>query len=110
MTRYDWPSFLSQWQQDVAEIEDLFAYIYPPNEESLEFDEPSMSEEEIAQLEARIGCTLPSSYREYLKITGNLGVRRSTHNYVWPAERVNLWANRDWSDYKKDLWEQKFDA
>lgn len=104
MNQFDWKRFLKRESQKVIadyEIAEYWAYPEFP-EEALESEWlgfPGASEEEIAGAEARLGISLPPSYRDFLKVTngwiGYLGILP-----LRPVRAVEWFhiGNQDWID------------
>ncbi|MEV4295298.1 SMI1/KNR4 family protein [Microbispora rosea] len=101
MDRHTWKPFLRRWSEDWR--------VAHPGEEPdgdpwLGF--PPATEDEVRALEARLGCVLPPSLREFLLVTngwrdaGNFVWRlRGTEQIGWLADLEPLWAEAcaDWN-------------
>jgi hypothetical protein len=101
MSSFDWERFLRQWSQELiasmgAELETLPAEVI----ESGWLGYPGATEEQIAQVETRLGTPLPPSYREFLKVTN--GWRQTTPFIyrLWSTEAIEWFSVRhaDWID------------
>lgn len=106
MNSFDWESFLRQWSQEILESIDRDRESLPPEViESSWLGYAGATEEQIAQAEARLGSTLPPSYRAFLKVSN--GWRQTTPfiNRLWSVEEIEWFATRhqDWID----AWSEK---
>ncbi len=82
-TAFDWRSFLLRWSGEWADS-------LPDNKTQSEDDEtarrtrwlgfPPASAERIAAMERRLGCRMPPSYREFLKVSDGW---RHAGGFVW---------------------------
>lgn len=101
MSTFDWESFLRRWSQALIEAKGQELYPLPPDViESGWLGYPGATEAQIIHAEARLGVTLPPSYREFLKVSN--GWRQttpfiyrlwSTENIEWLAVRHPDWIN-----------------
>ncbi len=103
MSNFDWLPFLRRWNDEVfASAEDI------PRDaaESIWLGSPGATEVQIAQAESRLGKSLPSSYRSFLKVTNGWHLRSSSWYKILPIEEVELFRvrNQDWIDiYTEEL-------
>jgi hypothetical protein len=95
-----WERLLSAWAADVAANGESPAPAGPLS--GLGF--PGATEKELQEAEARLGCRLPQSYREFLKCSNGL---RQPSEFVaarggdfWSAQEVDWFRvrNREWID------------
>src|SRR4051812_12614025 len=75
MPTYDWQNWLTRWNRVLLEhLEPEEATQFPYEDMTPEIVEsgwlgyPHAAEDEIAQLEARLGVSLPPSYRQFLQL------------------------------------------
>ena len=103
MPTFNWKELLTEWSQELLDS-DSYSF-YKTNLPSkvlanrwLGF--PGASEEQIAQAEKRLGTGLPSSYREFLKVSN--GWRKTTPfiDEIWSAEKIDWFphCHQDWID------------
>lgn len=69
MPTYDWKPFLLQLSRDILADDDLRSMLPPSVVESGWLGYPGATEPELAELETRLGISLPTSYREFLSVT-----------------------------------------
>jgi hypothetical protein len=106
MSSFDWESFLKQWSQKILESIDHHQEKLPPEViESAWLGYPGATEAEIARAEARLGITLPPSYRAFLKVSN--GWRQTTPfiNKLWSIKEIE-WFNVRHSDWIHTLIEK----
>jgi hypothetical protein len=99
MSSFDWESFLKQWSQEILESIGNDREKLPPKViESGWLGYPGATENQIAYAEARLGTTLPSSYRAFLKVTN--GWRQTTPfiSRLWSTAEIRWFSVRhqDW--------------
>src|SRR4051794_24766989 len=98
MDRRAWSSLLSSWAAEAAERAGM-----PESPEPLSgLGFPGATEEALQQAEKRLGCSLPPSYREFLKCTNGL---RQPHEalaasggHFWSAQEI------DWFRIRNSEW------
>ena len=101
MSTFDWESFLRRWNQELLGSTAADPTDLPPEViESGWLGYPGATEEQITQAEARLGKTLPPSYRAFLKVTN--GWRQTTPliDRLWSSEEIEWFSNRhqNWID------------
>ncbi len=100
MDRFAWRPFLEQWSREQLEDAEYRQSLPPDVVNSGWLGYPGATEEQIAAAEARLGVTLPPSYREFLSVTN--GWRRTTSRMerLWSTEEIEWFAVRhqDWID------------
>jgi hypothetical protein len=100
MTSYDWQPFLQRWSHEWLEDSDFRAMLPPDVLASAWLGGPGAPEAELAGLEARLGMSLPPSYRAFLTTTN--GWRRTTSRMeqLWSTYEVEWFRVRhqDWID------------
>ena len=104
MEQFDWQPFLKQWAEEMLDVAEDTDDLNPEAVEAGWFGFPGATEEQIIEVEARLGVTLPPSYKEFLKVTN--GWRQP--EALWAASAGSLWqtnqvqwfavANQDWID------------
>ncbi|MBX3083676.1 MAG: SMI1/KNR4 family protein [Anaerolineae bacterium] len=90
MSHYDWYTLLTQWSKEILESEDSKYFDLPPDAiDSGWLGYPGATDEQIAAAEVRLGCTLPPSYCEFLKVTN--GWRRTGYciDKLWSTEMID---------------------
>ncbi|MGW0801561.1 SMI1/KNR4 family protein [Nonomuraea sp. NPDC002799] len=102
MDRHAWKPFLQRWSEEWR--------IANPDEEpdgDPWLGGPAATEDEVRALEARLGCALPPSFREFLLVTngwrhaGNfVWSLRGTEELGWLADLEPFWADAyaDWEE------------
>ena len=76
MSNFDWQGFLKNWSQDYLTYAQNLDHLEADVIESEWLGFPGASETQIAAVEARLSIRLPSSYREFLKVSN--GWRQTT--------------------------------
>lgn len=67
---YDWTLFLARWSKELLASENVEYYQLPFNAiASGWLGYPGAADEQLASAESRLGRVLPTSYREFLKVT-----------------------------------------
>ncbi|MGC9505182.1 SMI1/KNR4 family protein [Baaleninema sp.] len=105
MSTFDWERFLRQWSQELLEsIEDRGEPLSLEAIESGWLGFPGATEAEILQAETRLGTRLPTSYREFLKVSN--GWRRTTPfiDRLWSMENI------EWFRVRHRAWIEAFVA
>jgi hypothetical protein len=93
---FNWKEFLQQWSREILKFDNyaLPAGMSLPSEvvSSQWLGYAGATEEEIAKAEARLGKTLPPSYRAFLKTSNGW---RQTTPFIW-----ELWSTREIEWYR----------
>jgi hypothetical protein len=95
MTNFNWKDLLTEWNQQLLEDEDILKNLPPEVIASGWLGYPGATEEQLAQLEKRLGATLPPSYREFLRFTNGW---RDTGYFIpaiWSTEEVEWFSVRN---------------
>ncbi len=95
MADFDWPGLMAQWNADLLANKEICANLPPAVIASGWLGYPGASEEQIASLEARLGATLPLSYRAFLAFSNGW---RDTGYFIpaiWSTEEVEWFAVRN---------------
>ena len=95
MTRFNWKDLMTAWNQDLLAEEDIRADLPPEVIASGWLGYPGATEEQLSQLEERLGAPLPPSYRAFLQFTN--GWRNTGHFIpaIWSTEEVEWFAIRN---------------
>jgi hypothetical protein len=104
MADFDWQGLMTRWNTELLADEEIRATLPPEVIAAGWMGYPGATEERIAALEARLGATLPPSYRAFLAFSN--GWRATGHFIpaVWSTEEVEWFAVRnqdtidDWLD------------
>jgi hypothetical protein len=98
MDRSRWEALLQQWSREIVALEEYVSELPPEVAASGWLGYPGATELEIQQAEARLGASLPPSYREFLKVTNGWRMTSpfidklwSTSEIAWFAERHQSW-------------------
>lgn len=96
MTSFEWESFLQQWSQEILESmkEDQLAQLPQEAIASCWLGYPGATEQQICQVESRLGVRLPPSYREFLKVTNGWRQTTSFIRRLWSTEGIERFALR----------------
>lgn len=96
MNAFDWESFLRHWSQAILETmgKEEQQLLPPEVLESGWLGYTGATEAEIARAEARLRVTLPTSYREFLKVSNGWRQTDSFNHRLWSIEHVDLFATR----------------
>src|SRR5437879_5223435 len=97
---FDWKGFLTRWSRDLLQITAVVEELPADVVASGWLGSPGATTTQIAQAEARLGTTLPPSYRDFLMATN--GWRRTTPyiDKMWSTEEIDWFYVRhhDWID------------
>jgi hypothetical protein len=102
MTVFNWKDLLTEWNQQLLEDQDILKHLPAEVIASGWLGYPGATEEQLTQLEQRLGAILPPSYREFLKFTN--GWRDIGHFIpaIWSTKDVEWFAVRH--QYVIDVW------
>ncbi|MEH2073301.1 MAG: SMI1/KNR4 family protein [Nostoc sp.] len=104
MKTFDWESRIREWSRQ--RIEALEEYeqeeLAPEVIESGSLCYPGANEEEISATEARLGVTLPPSYREFLKVSNGLHSTSKCDIRFYSVEEIQ-WYILDRENYIDEL-------
>ena len=94
METFDWENRIKEWSyKRIEALSDRQKAALPSNViESGYLGYPGASEEQITTAEARLGVTLPSSYREFLKFTNGLRPTSEDGINFYSTEEINWFA------------------
>ncbi|MGZ3600589.1 MAG: SMI1/KNR4 family protein [Ktedonobacterales bacterium] len=92
MTTFNWKDLMAQWNQELLADEGIRAELPPEAIASGWLGYPGATEAQIAQLEERLGTSLPPSYRQFLQFSN--GWRDTGHFIpaIWSTEEVEWFA------------------
>ncbi len=106
MLTYDWKPFLIQWSKELIASENIGIGYWGLAQEMITsgwVGYPAASDEQIAAAEARLGKTLPASYREFLKVTNGWGLTGTCCvRKWWSIEEIGWYAERH--TYEIEAW------
>lgn len=95
MTRFNWQDLMTAWNQDLLADEDIQAGLPPEVLAAGWLGYPGATEEQIQQLEERLGTPLAPSYRAFLRFSNGW---RATGHFIpalWSTEEVEWFAVRN---------------
>lgn len=95
MTTFNWKDLMTQWNQELLADEDIRAELPPEVITSGWLGYPGATEAQIAQLEERLGTSLPPSYRQFLQFSNGW---RDTGYFIpaiWSTEEIEWFAVRN---------------
>lgn len=104
MTIFNWKDLLTQWNQELLEDEEIREKLPPEVIASGWLGHPGATEEQLAQLEKRLGATLPPSYQEFLKFTNGWRDTGPFIPAIWSTEEVEWFAVRNQDTI--DAWQE----
>lgn len=90
----DWEKFLTQWSKDVLASEKFGPLLPAEVRASGWLGYPGSAEDQIARVEARLGTTLPPSYRAFLQVTNGWRMIGLEGGELWPTEKIEWFAAR----------------
>jgi hypothetical protein len=97
---FEWQPLLKRWSQQWLRVHEYDVELPDDVIEAGWLGYPGASEQELQELEQRLGRTLPRSYRTFLQLTN--GWRRTSPfiEDVWPTADVDYFRarNQDWID------------
>ncbi len=104
MNSLDWQPFLKQWAEEMLDVAEDTDDLPSEAIKARWLGFPGVTKAQIAEVETRLGVTLPPSYKAFLKVTN--GWRQP--EAFWAANAGSLWqanqaqwfavANQDWID------------
>lgn len=104
MTKFDWESGLRDWSRKIIERLDDEDKAKLPSEAIASgwLGYPGATEERIKDAEARLGTTLPPSYREFLKVTNGMFYPEQNYMRLYSTEEIEWWCVNDQESI--DMW------
>jgi len=101
-TEAEWKMFLTAWSDLLLRDVRVSHWVPDSVKESRWFGMPGATDQEVSSVEARLGLTLPPSYRLFLRVSnGWCGIRTPTRlNALRPAHKITWFVeeNREWVD------------
>jgi len=99
MAAFDWRPFLETWSCELIEAR-AYPDLPPEVVESGWLGFPPATDEQLTLLEARLGATLPPSYRDFLKISNGCRQTGTSIWRMWSTEDIDWFRvrNREWID------------
>jgi hypothetical protein len=97
MGKYDWQGLMTQWNKTL--LDNGYGERLEP-EAGNWFGKKGATEEQIVQLEKRLGKTLPPSYREFLSFSNGWKYPTAFIDELWSTDKVEWFSvrNQDWAD------------
>jgi len=99
VSEFDWRDFLEQWSKEALAASDAHTAFPQDVVQSGWLGNSGASEEQIKHAEARLGTTLPPSYRTFLATSNGWRIG-DTGDQLWSIEEVAWFADKhqDWVD------------
>jgi hypothetical protein len=95
MSSFNWERFLKRWSQEIiGSIGESRRDLPPDVLKSGWLGYPGATEQQIASAEARLGKTLPPSYRAFLKVTNGWRQTPLFSNTLWSVAEIEWFAVR----------------
>jgi len=100
MAEFAWDTFLREWSAELLTSPEIARSVPRDVRASGWLGVPGATEDQIARAEARLGATLPPSYKDFLKVSNGW---RNTGLFIprlWSAEETDWFRmrNREWVD------------
>ena len=101
-----WRELLTQWNAHLLQTPDIVDGLPPDAVASGWLGYPGATEEQLLRVEARLGTTLPPSYREFLKASNGWRCLGHFHWTVWSAQEIDWFRvrNQVWIDAYTEPW------
>ena len=98
--KFDWEELLVRWNKELLEDEQIRAHLPLEVLDSAWLGYPGATDTQIAHAEARLGTTLPPSYRDFLKFTNGWRQIGPFIYKLWSTEEIDWFSvrNQDWID------------
>jgi SMI1 / KNR4 family (SUKH-1) len=95
MSSFDWERFLTRWSQEIIDSIGNDQQDLPPAvRKSGWLGYPGATKQQIAHAEARLGITLPPSYKAFLKVTNGWRQTSPFSNQLWSVQDIAWFATR----------------
>src|SRR5215472_5834493 len=94
MTLFNWQDLMTAWNQELLADEDIRADLPPAVFASGWLGYPGATEEQMIQLEERLGTPLPPSYREFVRFTNGWREAGYFIHQLWSTEEIEWHAVR----------------
>lgn len=101
MAGFEWEGLLWQWSREIIESDEF--ELEPEVVEAGWLGYAAASEEQIRQTEARLGVTLPPSYREFLKVSNGWRTTGTFIPKIWSTAEVNWYVARNAESINKHI-------
>jgi len=88
MAGFDWASFLADWSRELIACEDIARKLPSEVRASGWLGYAPASKEQIGSAEARLGRTLPVSYREFLTVSNGWRATGFFIDRMWSTEEI----------------------
>ncbi len=93
MTHFNWSEFLKQWSQEILEDgQDQQLQNLDKDQQEQWLGYPGATEEQILAVEARLGITLPPSYRAFLKASNGWKETTPFIKHLWSVDKIAWFA------------------
>src|SRR4051812_30361669 len=104
METFDWRGLLAQWSRALLGVPELAAGLPPDAVASGWLGLPGATAAQLAAIEARLGTTLPPSYRAFLGVSNGWRKLGYFIERVWSADEIEWFRVRhqDWIDAYQD--------
>lgn len=99
MTEFDWRLFLERWSRELIEAGEE-PELAPEIRASGWLGFPGATEEQLAAADARLGTSLPPSYRDFLRASNGWRGSGTFIWRVWSTDEIDWFRvrNREWID------------
>jgi hypothetical protein len=88
MANLDWGSFLADWSRELIACEEIAQKLPSEIKASAWLGYPAATEGQIARAESRLGKALPTSYREFLKVSNGWRATGFFIDKIWSTEDI----------------------
>jgi hypothetical protein len=95
MSHYAWRPFLEEWSHEILAVPKYRQRLPPEVIASGWLGFPGATQDELEQLEQRLGRTLPLSYREFLSVTNGWHMTGSFIPRLWSCAEVDWFVARN---------------
>ncbi|MBE9066068.1 SMI1/KNR4 family protein [Leptolyngbya cf. ectocarpi LEGE 11479] len=92
MTTFNWSEFLTQWSQDILESTQDKSPGEQEPQQAPWLGYAGATEEQISAAEARLGMTLPPSYRAFLKTSNGWQETTPFIKHLWSVDKITRFA------------------
>jgi hypothetical protein len=100
MSVFDWRTFLTEWSRELLALEDLAAGLPHEVVASGWLGYPGATEDQLAHAEAHLGRVLPSSYRDFLRVSNGWRYTDPFIKRLWSTGEIEWFSVRhqEWID------------
>ena len=92
---FDWKELLTRWSAEIIDSGEYQDQLPPEVIASGWLGYPGATDARLAAAQARLGTTLPPSYREFLKLTNGWRMTTSFIEQVYSTEEIAWYADQD---------------